>query len=86
MSLYRITAAVEMVVHGKNAEEALTLAESLVGTDGVTVQIERLRLIQKAADLPDGIGVDSYAVSGWEYKDLPERKQPIGYWLEKSNG
>ncbi len=63
MSLYRITAAVEMVVHGKNAEEALTLAESLVGTDGVTVQIERLRLIQKAADLPDGIGVDSYAAA-----------------------
>lgn len=86
MNLYRITAAVEMVLHGKDAEEALTLAEAINTADGVTVQIERLRLIQKASDLPDGISVDAFAVSGGEYKDIPEGKQPIKFWLEKNNG
>lgn len=86
MNLYRISASVEMVIHGKDAEAAITLAEAIAGGDGVVVQVERLRLIQKAEDLPPGIGVDGYAVSAWDYQDIPEGRQSIGYWLEKSNG
>lgn len=81
MDLYRISASVEMVIHGKDAEEALTIAESIAAVDGASVQIERLRLIQKAEDLPEGVGVDSYAMSAWEYKDIPQGKQPIKFWL-----
>ena len=81
MNLYRISASVEMVIHSKDAEEALTIAESIAAVDGASVQIERLRLIQKTEDLPEGVGVDSYAMSAWEYKDIPDGKQPIKFWL-----
>ncbi len=84
MSLYRVNMRVVLVVHGKDADEALAIAEAIQVVDGIACQVtlDSIGPVTRLSDLPAGIDGDCYAGSAWEYKDLPEGKQKIKYWLD----
>ena len=84
MSLYRIRFRTEVVVHGNDADDAMAIAEAVTPFDGVAIKLESIGPVTRYSDLPVGITGDHFAVSGWEYKDLPEGKQPISYYLEQA--